>query len=286
MFQGGHEFWNVGSLVDLDAESRGTRHAPHVPAQMFAHLQQRPARTAPGDGQLQVAHGRCQALTWRAGRCRPLLQGQQQVPDQPGVAVAAATAHDAVAGGFPQHAQTVGGAEDIPAADDGHRQCRFQLGDQTPVGLAGKSLAAGAGMQNDGIRALRHGDAGDLQEVDGLGIPAGPQLDRQGSGGGLAHRGDDGRHALRGLHEGTAGAGADHFLHRTAHVDVQQIAPTFHHARRFGQYRRVFPEQLDAQGPILGDRAQQFHGTDPFPDQTVGADHLREGQADAILSGD
>ena len=154
----------------------------------------RSSRTALRGGKADKKSSRCSS----AAACRSAAVGAtdrsvvhercENVADEPGIAIAAATDHDSVAASLSEHGQSIVCRVDIPAADNGHGKGFFQSADLVPVGVAAEPLRPGAWMQGYRICPFRCGNGRNLQVIDRMCIPAGANLDGQRKFGPFAHR--------------------------------------------------------------------------------------------------
>src|SRR6058998_226248 len=87
--------------------------------------------------------------------------------------------HHGVTAGFTDHASGVFGMVDVAVADDGNFHGLLDGGYDAPVGGAGVTLGAGAGMDSNGFDAdaLRH--FRNVDGDDGIFVPAGAEFDGQ-----------------------------------------------------------------------------------------------------------
>ena len=84
--------------------------------------------------------------------------------------------------------------------------------------------------------------------------------------------------------ERRTGAGFNHFFHGTAHVDVQDVeSPVRYEFGCFGKDISIGPEDLHAQGSVLGRGVKVVMGFAGSLLQADSADHFRESKPNTVF---
>ena len=161
---------------------------------------------------------------------------------------------------------------------DGFLHC----GDKPPVRPSIVTLGAGAAMNRHHLNAFFLGDTGQLRGVAVGLVPAGAHL----QGDWDVHRPDrclnDSGRQLFIPHQRRSGVAVHHFLHRTAHIDVDDGGAPFRvESRRRGHHFGIAAGELDRHGIFFRAVGGHFYSAVVAADHGLAGYHLGNYQAGA-----
>src|SRR5579859_2527461 len=174
--------------------------------------------------------------------------------EQPGIAEGTACDHDARACGMIAHGDDVLGRADVAVPDDWDVERADDFPDFVPVRRALIHLRARARMERQCLGTGVLATERDLHRVAQRFVPTAANLDRHRELRRLPHGTNDAAYQRHVLQATRAAVVADHFLHRTAEVDVDEIGleQLRHHPGGRRHDGRVGSVDLDPDGPFDG----------------------------------
>ena len=222
-----------------------------------------------------VQHGLKLLPERRGGQALSGPQEMDDLPQKPRPATAAAADHHAVGSRFGETLLDLLERGDVAVCNhrDVHRLLHFS--DELPVRPSPIELAAGAPVDRDHLNAAVLGDFGKAGRVACALVPTGPHLQRHRQ----VNRLDRGLEDARGVdlvtHQSRSGVALDHFLDRTAEVDIDDRGPPV--LVELGRLRHdlgLVAGELNRHGVLLGAVRRHFHGPAGPADHGLAGDHL------------
>jgi hypothetical protein len=214
-----------------------------------------------------------------------LLDCQKIAPDilkNPGIPQATPTDHDPVTAGFKVHPRRILNAENVAVANDWNGQVRLQLGNQASVGLAGKLHRPGPGVDGKRGYSFGLGNFANLQGIDLVVVPAGPNFYGYRQFRGLGHGSKNLGTEFGLAHKRRPRTTFNDFFYRTTHVEVNQLATVgLDVGGGVAEGNRIGPKNLERKQLIRQILMEHIQSFTIMPIYPGGTNHFRAGQATA-----
>ena len=207
-------------------------------------------------------------------------QRRHDLTEQPRLAVSAAADHHAVGPRLIERGVGVVNRANVAVDDNGDTDRFLDSADERPVGAVAIHLVARATVDGDHLRAQILGNVRELGGVEAAMVPAHAHFHRDGDIDGFDCSGDQACGERQVTHQRRTCVAIDDFLHRAAHVDVDNCrAAICVELGGFGHFAGRASGKLHRDGFLDGIPRRFLQRLARFADHRLAGDHLGDIEA-------